>query len=155
MATFVDKENGVSYDYPARFKLDPEYHGSSVMIGVTDSSMDKGDISFRFLTGEALIPRFDEGDTDRFTEALRAQLDKTLARGKHVRSAPARMLGRPAAEVAYQYVFSRSLPRPLQLRLIGTVIDGKSYYLRCSYPLDLATEYDSACDLIRDSVRRP
>ena len=155
VATFVDKENGVSFNYPAHFKPDPLYQGATTMVGVTDSSMDKGDISFRFLTGEALLPRFDEGDADRFAQALRAQLAETLPRGKYLRSAPARLLAHPAAEVVYQYVVNRASPRPLQLRLVGTVIEGKSYYLRCSYPVDLAAEYDSACDHIRDSARRP
>ena len=58
-ATFVDKASGVTYDYPASFKLDPEFHGSPVMIGVSDSSMEKGDISFRFLTDPALVPKVD------------------------------------------------------------------------------------------------
>ena len=43
--------------------------------------------------------------------------------------------------------------RPLQLRLVATVIGGKTYSLRCSYPADLAAEYDAVCDAIRDSAR--
>ena len=62
-------------------------------------------------------------------------------------------LGRPAADVVYRHILNVASRRPLQLRLVATVIGGKTYSLRCSYPADLAAEYDAVCDAIRDSAR--
>ena len=43
--------------------------------------------------------------------------------------------------------------RRLQRALVAPVFGGKTYSLRCSYPADLAAEYDAVCDAIRDSAR--
>lgn len=153
-ATFVGKASGVTYDYPASFKLDPEFHGSPVMIGVSDSSMEKGDISFRFLTDPALVPKVDSAaDAEQLGAALRAQLDASLRRAQFQRMGSTQLLGRPAADVVYRHILNVASRRPLQLRLVATVIGGKTYSLRCSYPADLAAEYDAVCDAIRDSAR--
>ena len=133
-ATFVDKASGVTYDYPASFKLDPEFHGSPVMIGVSDSSMEKGDISFRFLTDPALVPKVDSAaDAEQLGAALRARLDAFLRRAQFQRMGSTQLLGRPAADVVYRHILNVASGRPLQLRLVATVIGGKTYSLRCSY----------------------
>lgn len=153
--TFVDPVLGVQYDYPAHFKLDPQYHGADTMIGVTDSSSGKGDISFMVLTDEPVIPRFEQaGDAERFIEALRPQLARGLRRGEWVRAGPSRLFGQPAADMVLTHQPNTLSAQRIQLRLIGTVIDGKTYLLRCSYPADVAPEYDPACELMRDSARR-
>ena len=70
-----------------------------------------------------------------------------------VNSRAEQLLGRPAADVVYRHILNVASRRPLQLRLVATVIGGKTYSLRCSYPADLAAEYDAVCDAIRDSAR--
>ncbi len=153
--TFFDGAHGVQYDYPAHFKLDPEYHGSSTMIGVTDSSSGKGDISFMVLTDAPVIPLFDqESDAERFIDALRPQVAQGMRRSELLRAGPSRLLGRPAADMVWVHQPNTLSGQRIQLRLIGTVVDGKTYLLRCSYPAAVAAEYDKACELMRDSARR-
>ena len=90
---------------------------------------------------------------ERLGAALRAHLDGSLRGGRFQRVGGAQLLGRPAADVVYRHILNVASRRPLQLRLVATVIGGKTYSLRCSYPADLAAEYDAVCDAIRDSAR--
>jgi len=152
LAVFADPALGVRYEYPARWRPDPEFQGSSVMVGVTDSSPERGDSSFRIVAGEPALPRLDEGDADRFITALRAAVEPGLPRASFQRAGPARLLGRPAVELLYHHRPLGISPRQQVLQLVATVLDGQGYVLRCHYPLPHAAEYAAACEAIRASA---
>jgi hypothetical protein len=152
LAVFADPALGVRYEYPARWRLDPEFQGSSAMVGVTDSSPERGDSHFGIAAGEPALPRLDEGDEERFIAALRAAVEPGLPRARFQRAGPARLLGRPAVELVWHHRPLGVSPRQQVLQLVATVAGGRGYVLRCHYPLPHEAEYAAACDTLRASA---
>ncbi|MEO8248758.1 MAG: hypothetical protein ABI589_05255 [Burkholderiales bacterium] len=121
---------------------------------VSNSSMERGDINFRFVITDDndKQPDLTGANLDAFVEEFKAAFAPTRT-SRFIGVANTTLIGTLAADMGFErrHVFNNTWFQ--KARVIATRTAGRYYSLQCAYPITSAAEYNPVCESIAASVR--